>query len=481
MSWYKEGSVNIEQGSKTVIGNDTKWTNPLIGVCAGQMLILKTAETIEIYEIASIQSDTQLTLANKYNGVTKTGVSYEIPTAPKVSIEALALRISEMLNYYQQQMDGWQSILTGEGEVTLTAPDGRVVTIKSQYSIANELIEYVKASKKLAESSTKSAELANQFAISANNASSSAKNSESSAKTSAEAASKSAQAASQSANNASDSAELAKISEINSKTSEANAAQSAIDAKNAAESINTSIDTSNFIKKSGENSQSISGSLNVNELTENGERVYSPNNKPTADDIGALAATKTVVNNVTIYQVGGHVVFSEMVGDQRLMPFRANELPFGWYFRNGDNYLLSSPQGQALNSLSANYKNDYSITIKDINGQQYINVPNAFHSDGRGYFERAVNGTTRQVGSIENDAIRNIQGQITTYNYNTTDSSQTGAFRRVALARSVITTGNQDRNTVHDSVYFDAAFVVPTASENRPLNIGMNPVIYLGV
>lgn len=309
MSWYTTGKVNLTNSSKTVTGLATKWTNPLIGVCAGQMLILKTAETIEIYEIASIQSDTQLTLANKYNGVTKTGVSYEIPTAPKVSIEALALRISEMLNYYQQQMEGWQSILTGEGEVTLTAPDGRVVTIKSQYSIANELIEYVKASKKLAESSTKSAELANQSATSANSASSSAKNSESSAKISAETASKSAQAASQSAKNASDSAELAKISEINSKTSEANAAQSAIDAKNAAESINTSIDTSNFIKKSGENSQSIKGSLNVNELTENGERVYSPNNKPTADDIGALAATKTFVDGVPTYVVGNLVNF----------------------------------------------------------------------------------------------------------------------------------------------------------------------------
>ena len=179
--------------------------------------------------------------------------------------------------------------------------------------------------------------------------------------------------------------------------------------------------------------------------------------------------------------VGGHLVCSDWIGKWDLMPFRANELPFGWYFRNGDNYLLRSPQGQALNSLSTNYKNDHRIVIKEINGQQYINVPTAFHSDGRGYFERAVNGTTRQVGSIENDAIRNIQGQITTYNYNTTDSSQTGAFRRVTLARSVITTGNQDRNTVHDSVYFDAAFVVPTASENRPLNIGMNPVIYLGV
>lgn len=477
MSWYKEGSVNIEQGSKTVIGNDTKWTNPLIGVCAGQMLILKTAETIEIYEIASIQSDTQLTLANKYNGVTKAGVSYEIPTAPKVSIEALALRLSEMLNYYQKQMDGWQSILTGEGEVTLTAPDGRVVTIKSQYSIANELIEYVKASEKLAESSTKSAELANQSATSANSASSSAKNSESSAKISAETASKSAQAASQSAKEASNSAALAKISEINSKTSEANAAQSAIDAKNAKESI----DTSNFIQKSGKENQSISGSLNINELTENGERVYSPNNKPSADDIGALAATKTMVNNVPIYMIGSHVVFKDTIGDQRLMPFRRDELPFGWYFRNGDNYLLSSPQGKVLNGLSANYKNDHRITIKTINGQQYINVPTAFAPDGRGFFERAVNGTTRQVGSWEDDAIREIWGHFDTGIVDCHGLYTRGAF---VGANAIYPENGAFAPKKEWPAYgydFRASNVVPTANENRPLNIGMTPVIYLGV
>ena len=163
-----------------------------------------------------------------------------------------------------------------------------------------------------AESIKNSIDTANNLILAAekrvNDAEISANNATKSAKQSAD----SAEAASQCAKNASDSAELAKISEINSKTSEANAAQSAIDAKNAAESINTSIDTSNFIKKSGENSQSISGSLNVNELTENGERVYSPNNKPTADDIGALAATKTVVNNVPIYQVGNQVSFEQI-------------------------------------------------------------------------------------------------------------------------------------------------------------------------
>ena len=106
--------------------------------------------------------------------------------------------------------------------------------------------------------------------------------------------------------------------------------------------------------------------------------------------------------------IGSHVVFKDTIGDQRLMPFRRDELPFGWYFRNGDNYLLSSPQGKVLNGLSANYKNDHRITIKTINGQQYINVPTAFAPDGRGFFERAVNGTTRQVGSWEDDAIREM-------------------------------------------------------------------------
>ena len=63
--------------------------------------------------------------------------------------------------------------------------------------------------------------------------------------------------------------------------------KSADDAKNWA----STIDNSNFIKKTGEENQSINGSLDVKALTEDGKRVYSPNNKPTADDIGALSVT----------------------------------------------------------------------------------------------------------------------------------------------------------------------------------------------
>lgn len=169
------------------------------------------------------------------------------------------------------------------------------------------------------------------------------------------------------------------------------------------------------------------------------------------------------------------------IGEFRLMPFRANELPFGWYFRNGDNYLLNSPQGQVLNRLSNNYKRDHQITIKTINGQQYINVPSAFAPDGRGFFERAVNGTTRQVGSAEDDAIREIWGHFDTGVVPNHNEYTRGAF----FGTSAINPANSAFQSTTEwytwGFDFYASRVVPTAHENRPLNIGLTPTIYLGV
>ena len=494
MSWYKEGSITLEQNSKKVIGSGTKWTNPLIGICSGQMLILKTQNTIEIYEIASVQSDTELTLAKHYDGETKSGLGYEIPTVPKVSIEALALRISEMLNYYQQQMEGWQTALTGEGEVTVTAPDGRVVTIKSQYSIQKELIQLVEQSKDFASSANKSSATATEAA-------SIAVTSSNEANRYADNARDSATESSQSATNSATSATEAKASETNAQSFADEAKACADKAKEWA----STIDNSNFIQKNGNEKQYINGQLDVNLLTENGDRVYSPNNKPSADTIGALPVTKNIVNSVPTYSVGDNVNFKKAptvngksvitdfevdnkieliktkTGDFRLMPFRANELPFGWYFRNGDNYLLNSPQGQALNRLSDNYKRDHQITIKDINGQQYINVPSAFAQDGRGYFERAIDGTNRQVGSVEGDAIREIWGHFDTGVVDYHVNYAKGAF---AGSNAINPNGGAfqpAREWMAWGYEFFASRVVPTANENRPINIGLTPVIYLGV
>ena len=169
------------------------------------------------------------------------------------------------------------------------------------------------------------------------------------------------------------------------------------------------------------------------------------------------------------------------IGEFRLMPFRAGELPFGWYFRNGDNYLLNSAQGQVLNRLSNNYKRDHQITIKTINSQQYINVPSAFAPDGRGFFERAVNGTTRQVGSAEDDAIRDIWGHFDTGVVPNHNEYTRGAF----FGTSAINPANSAFQSTTEwytwGFDFYASRVVPTANENRPINMGMTPAIFLGV
>ncbi|QZN94909.1 hypothetical protein [Symbiopectobacterium purcellii] len=132
MSWYKTGTIAATNGSKIITGTGTQFTNSLNGVSAGRMLLLPAAGTVQIYEIASVQSDTQLTLASAFTGTTGMGKAYAIPTSPAVSIEQFAHDFASTLAYYQQQLSGWQQILTGTGNVTLTTPDWQTVTVRSQ-------------------------------------------------------------------------------------------------------------------------------------------------------------------------------------------------------------------------------------------------------------------------------------------------------------------------------------------------------------
>lgn len=154
------------------------------------------------------------------------------------------------------------------------------------------------AAKASADEATICSQSASESATTATDASTSAKSHSDSAKSYADSASASATASHNSAQQSSNSANAASSSERNAKTSEMNAAKSAEDAKSWA----STVDNSNFIKKTGADSQSIDGELmvgtlsanekiNASEILENGNRVYSPNNKPTADDVGALSVT----------------------------------------------------------------------------------------------------------------------------------------------------------------------------------------------
>lgn len=150
------------------------------------------------------------------------------------------------------------------------------------------------------------------------------------------------------------------------------------------------------------------------------------------------------------------------VGDIRFLPFRAVDLAThcpGWYFCNGDQYTLTSPIGSKLNTLPANFKSDWGITVSGGN----ISIPNFFYTDGRGYFFRAVDGTTRQVGSVQQDAFQNHTHQLVTARYR----NGAGSGFNIWIDDVSASTGGAN------SGRFD--------NETRALNVGTTPAIFLDV
>ena len=66
MAQYKTGTVSVTNGSNTVTGQATVWsTNAAVGYT------FKIKDEDAIYNIASIVSDTQITLTVNYAGTTK--------------------------------------------------------------------------------------------------------------------------------------------------------------------------------------------------------------------------------------------------------------------------------------------------------------------------------------------------------------------------------------------------------------------------
>jgi hypothetical protein len=174
------------------------------------------------------------------------------------------------------------------------------------------------------------------------------------------------------------------------------------------------------------------------------------------------------------------IPIAEIAGNIAFFPFRAGNLPEFWYFCNGDQYPLTSPQGQALNGLPAEYKTDWSITVSGSN----INLPNLFASDGKGYFPRAADGTARLPGSKQADAIRNIAGgfgDTNFYWYNSLASSADPIWELTLNANNINILQGTATGHKWYKVKLNVSNAVPTADENRPSNVGMTPAIFLGV
>lgn len=162
------------------------------------------------------------------------------------------------------------------------------------------------------------------------------------------------------------------------------------------------------------------------------------------------------------------------VGMTAYFMHRSAQLPAGWYSINGDRYSVSSPQGVVIKSLPAQLKADWRIT--ESGGM--INLPDPRFTDGRMPFPRPVNGTNRQVGTIEDDTARRITGSVNGIQFKF-GAAPTGAFTASAMPNQG--TVLQDGSSTVMRIDFDSGRVVTAGTEGKPLDIGVTWAIYLGV
>lgn len=106
------------------------------------------------------------------------------------------------------------------------------------------------------------------------------------------------------------------------------------------------------------------------------------------------------------------------------------------------------------------------------NGSTTFNLP-----DLRDKFIRGLGTVSESLGTAQGDAIRNITGSITETRRQTIFAEPTGAFNTTNKSGNQTYDGNLSQSGGKDTFNLDASNVVPTANENRPVNMAMVPFI----
>ena len=142
MAWYKTGTVAV--AATKVTGTGTNFLDAKFGIGPGQAFLLPASGTVKIYEIASVEDATHLTLTTTA-GTVAAGAAYAVMSFYTDSIPDFSKRLAAQLGYYQSQMDGWQQIMTGSGTIGITAPDGTVVNISSFAKLTSDMTNTIQS------------------------------------------------------------------------------------------------------------------------------------------------------------------------------------------------------------------------------------------------------------------------------------------------------------------------------------------------
>ncbi|PHM52390.1 tail fiber domain-containing protein [Xenorhabdus hominickii] len=218
--WYREGTNSFEKGSKNVTGVGTFWSQAKYGVMPGMVLI---GSDNLLYEIESVQSNTELTLVEVYKGNSIKDQPCRIITTYEGDLSQFSARFSALLHSISGDSREIRNWLTSPSPVVIVRDDGttfKADSLETIYASHKARIEWFDKNQTLISDAGNQAENAAGSAKAAKDSQIAAKTSETQAENSAKAAKDSQVAASMSQS-------AAKTSEANAKTSEINAANSA--------------------------------------------------------------------------------------------------------------------------------------------------------------------------------------------------------------------------------------------------------------
>lgn len=117
------GTIALTNNSATVAGTGTSFTTELK---VNDFLVSTVGGVAYTLGVKSIESNTSLTLIEKYTGPTATAQSWTpVPYGTMTAITAqLAAQVTYAIRGLNLDKANWQQVFTGSGNVTVTLPDG---------------------------------------------------------------------------------------------------------------------------------------------------------------------------------------------------------------------------------------------------------------------------------------------------------------------------------------------------------------------
>lgn len=113
---YNTGTIAIN--GNTATGTGTNWTAPASQVRAGQTIIVMS-NPVQLFQISSVNSATSMTVTPAASPALS-GQKYGILVSDNISVDGLALAMSQLIKEYDENIGAWETFATTSANQNIT-------------------------------------------------------------------------------------------------------------------------------------------------------------------------------------------------------------------------------------------------------------------------------------------------------------------------------------------------------------------------